>query len=188
MPTMVSFTAGTPILSADVNANFTALTPAMVCLYSDYSVASAVGTAATVLKTFSMPANTLTATGSGLRVSAQGYCSADAYTKTYTFYCGTAFASLNPTTAAPNNKYFSIDLYVVRTSATECAIHGITVLSAYSTGASPTLEAAGNFTSGTFQVCGAFTSPMTVRIYGQMGNAAAQLTLSAMSVWAFNAP
>jgi len=79
-----------------------------------------IGVGEDVLWTWTMPANTMVA-GSMLSVSAVVNCAANANTKTLKFHLGGSSITLNPTTTAPNNLNFGIELkiwYNTNTSAT----------------------------------------------------------------------
>lgn len=189
MATLTTFTAGTVIRAAEVNANFLALntdlSTAMVCLYSARADAFNVGAAATSMHAFTLAANTLTKTGSGLLIRARANFAANANTKLLQFSIGSAFATMNVTTAAPNNKVLYMDLIVIRDTVTTPLCSGLAILSTVNTASSPVLEAAGEFV--VTGVMGSFTSDLVVKFLGT-GVASADIDLYTVTALAFDAP
>ena len=120
MPTLISFAAGTPILSADVNANFVAVnTEVESALRTGYSSGIAVayaGPGEQTLHTWTMPAGTLANSGDGIEVYASGSCASNANAKTVKFYLGASGAyTLNPVVTASNDTSFLIHILAIYT-------------------------------------------------------------------------
>lgn len=69
------------------------------------------------LMTYSLPANTLSASGHTLRVTVGGRTAANANVKTVTFNFGSTATTINPATAAPNNVSWEADFVITRTGA-----------------------------------------------------------------------
>ena len=121
MATLTTFTAGTPILSADVNANFAALnTAAAQTGYTTLTQVTNILTGEDLLHSWAMPANTLTAAGDGYMIRSSVAFEANGNTKTLRFYpsrtasgTGGTGIVLNPTTAAPNAKYADINIVAI---------------------------------------------------------------------------
>ena len=154
MATLTTFTAGTPILSADVNANFAAVNTevagAMRTGYSSGVSAGNVGGGEDVLHTWSMPAGTLGVAGDGFLIHSWLITEANANIKTFKFYAsrpssgtgGTAF-TLNPTTVAPSAKNLAVTIYGVYNGAS--IIGTISVLLGVDLGTGGAVECAGIF-------------------------------------------
>ena len=126
MPTMVTFTAGTPILSADVNANFAAVnTEVEAAIIMGYSSVTSIANALTgedTLHAWTMPAGTLAGAADGYEIYAWGDTASNANAKTFKFYPGGAVGggtaiTLNPTTTAPLGQGFLIHVLGVYVGA-----------------------------------------------------------------------
>jgi len=144
MATLTTFTAGTVIRAADVNANFVAVnTDIAGAMRTGYTNAVPVGNVLTgvdPLHQWTMPANTIATVGDGLIVHAQFVFANNANTKTVKFNIGTGTAIVLNSTTAPNNKDLLVDLVVVYTSASGFKVYGTPVLCGHVNGSSPTLE------------------------------------------------
>jgi hypothetical protein len=117
MATLVTFTAGTPILSADVNANFSAINTevgdAPHIRYSSIVPVGNIGTGEDTLHTWSMPAGTITTAADGLLVRAIVTFGSGVETKALKFWIGSASHALNTAVPAPASLSASVDLYVI---------------------------------------------------------------------------
>jgi len=117
--------------------------------FADATSASSVGAAETDLHSWTAAASTFAGTnGDGLLIRAEGLFAANANTKTLKLKIGNSTAmKLNLTTAAPNNKVFSLDLHCSISSSNAIDVYGVMFLAAAgavgTSGSSPILEAAG---------------------------------------------
>lgn len=133
MATLTTFTAGTPILSAEVNANFAALNTEAANLarggYVSTTPVGTVGAGEDTLATWSMPANTGVVNG-GIHVSALAFFAANGNTKTLRFYVGgSAAINMNALTAAPNSRTAVIDFRLWYASSTTATVGGSVLFS-----------------------------------------------------------
>jgi hypothetical protein len=149
MATLTTFTAGTVISSADVNANFQSLnTENGRATLTLYSTAVSVGNTLTTeetLSSYTLPANTVVNPGDGIIVTGDGHCVGNANTKTLKLYLGTAPLTLNPTTTAPNNKDYAFDIRITWVLGTSWVWTG-TMLFNSSGGVGATIELGGQIT------------------------------------------
>ena len=118
MATLTTFTALTPIRSADVNANFVAINTevagAMRTGYSSGTEIGNIGTGVDTLHTWSMPAGTIAAAGDGLLIRAIATFASNANTKALKFVIGAGDPhTLNGAVTAPNALSASVDIYVI---------------------------------------------------------------------------
>ena len=149
MATLTTFTAGTTISSADVNANFAAVNAeAENATRTGYITATVTGNITTgedTMHSWTMPAGTLSAVGDGLLIRTHISFGATANTKTVKFYIGGSAGYVLNSTAAPNNKDLFVDLIVyVRnlTVSNNLTVLGTPILCASLAGDSPTFETA----------------------------------------------
>jgi hypothetical protein len=139
---LTTFTAGTPILSAAVNANFLAMDRTG---YASATAIGNVGSGEDTLHSWTIPGGTLSAVGDGLQIRTVFYFEANANAKTVQFYIGSSYPSFPyamNSTAAPNNKSLYVDLtvFVVSTGASNnFSVIGTPVLSNLG-GTSPAFE------------------------------------------------
>lgn len=111
------------------------------------------------LLSYSVPANTLSATGKGVRIKAWGTFAANADTKTVKLYFGSEVIATP--TAASNGTNWSLDLLVFKTGASTQAVVGNGVVA---TTPVTVYSAAGAETD---------TANITIKVTGQSGTAAA---------------
>jgi hypothetical protein len=173
MATLTTFTAGTPILSADVNANFTAINTevagAMRTGYASAVPVGNVGGGTDDLMAWTMPAGTLSAVGDGLVVHAMFEFAANANIKGVLFKMGTGSTyDMNATTTAPNGKdlHVTLTLLVVALTPTSNVFGvGTPILCNNTSGASPAFEAAVSTASSPISV-GNLAADMVVKFTG----------------------
>jgi hypothetical protein len=117
MATLVTFTAGTPILSADVNANFSAINTEVGDVphirYSSVVPVGNIGTGEDTLHSWSMPAGTITTAADGLLIRAMVSFGSGVETKALKFWIGSASTPMNTAVPAPVSLSASIDIYVI---------------------------------------------------------------------------
>lgn len=70
------------------------------------------------LLTYTLPANTLSATGKGVRIRVAGTTAANTNTKTVRLYFGATVIFSNDITTAPNNRSWNFEALVLRNAAT----------------------------------------------------------------------
>lgn len=124
------------------------------------------GTAAdtneTDLWSYTLPANTLSANGKALRITASGSCAANGNTKTVRFYFGASSITVNNATAAPNGVDWFAEVLVIRTGAGAQRATGTRFVSTVTQSAFSTLAPTENETAN-----------IVIKVTGQNGTAAA---------------
>ena len=174
MATLTTLVDGEIATVAPVNANFTALNTEIAgASRTGYSTAVGIGNVLTgndTLQSWTMPANTLTAVGDGLRIFSHFTFAANANTKTVGFYVGSsAITFINATTGAPNAKDMFVDLVVsVRSLAVtfNLVVLGTVILCNTISGASPAFEALLSNGSGGISA-GSLAAPVLVKFTGE---------------------
>ena len=87
-------------------------------LNSQYTVAGSVTTGRTQLLTYTLPANSLSANGKGIRVKAGGYFAANANNKTLEFTFGTVSVGIAPV-AGYNDQYWNFEATLIRIASAQ---------------------------------------------------------------------
>jgi hypothetical protein len=195
MATLTTFTAGTVIRAAEVNANFTALnddiSTAGVCLYSSVSGVQNVGTGESTLMSFSMPALTFVAVGDFLVVRAAFSFQTPSTPGAVKFYVGSASGTINVTTTSPAiNTGMVVELVAAATAisgaTSTVVVRGFAFMHTINVATSPVLESAGVYiASGT--VAGDFASAQTVKFTGTAAGGSNTIAQTAMHVIAYHA-
>lgn len=113
------------------------------------------------LLTYTLPANTLSANGKGVRITAAGITAGNANVKTIRLYFGTSVVMSNDITTAPNNLAWKFQSIVLRNAATtqEHISEGIV--------------ATANQTTIYGALAATVTGAITIKITGQNGTASA---------------
>ena len=136
----------------------------------DSTEAANSGTSETDLISYSLPANTLSANGKGVRIRVAGTTGANSNTKTIRLYFGASVLITNDLTTTPNNKAWVFEADVWRDSSStqeyfaRGQVGGVTQTTAMS-GLSATM-----------------TSAITIKVTGQSGTASNDITAKFLSV------
>jgi hypothetical protein len=96
-------------------------------IHGDFTQGDCSSTSETDLISYTLPANTLSATGKGVRVRAWGVTNSSAVAKTIRMYWGTDVLISNDVTTTPNNQdwYFECEIYRTGAAAQKSLSRGV---------------------------------------------------------------